>query len=321
MIVDTLALLLRVCATTGGIVMIYAAFLRENELTAVQAALEELWIEIDDLRAKTTARHKSFILVLCKRLIQFLDALFGPRGNSFQNFSASVLWGTLTLTIGLPLFREAASGPLAAAANWNLRAFCAGCLMLWMIRRSSLLTRGLAWLVIVAAACASFNAGPATLLWAGWVIINIPLVRWTRRALGWVVQNESLIVVCGVIAVECGFIILTSAVLVAAATSTGAEESYLAAWYAAGLCLGAIDVMIVGHVALLAIAALTGVLLLLHRLAWGVIDRLSYSLQMKNVAKQSSLLFAVGLALLAGGVWPQFADVVRAGASRIGMKI
>lgn len=90
---DFIIIMLRVLASMGGLLFIYAAvFLYEDEQGKLQNKLEDWWIRIEDTQRTMLSRHTNLMRYLAGVMTSVIDRLFGARLLSIQSVGVSICY-------------------------------------------------------------------------------------------------------------------------------------------------------------------------------------------------------------------------------------
>lgn len=315
-----------VAAVLGLACLYIAAFLYEDEEKRLQSRLEDLWLKLEERKVAALSRHAALLSALSATVEGWLARVFGDRLLSLQGFGVSVsyslasiffglAWGIVFLTPDPPDSR----GLLLAGVFLLLALLFAWVGTLPLLRpRTGRVTVGLAFLVLALAAG-----------WLGWGSFLAPgrgEDPWIARVLS---LGLSAVPVAGVVSVT--FFVALSRRLV----NWGVVEDVTSPWRAhvqlfAGILLNFsllavflglplsylvlnVDESLLWFLYLCAnlptsFASLlllgAGALLLLHRLAWPLLNRSLYALQRYNVFAHRKKFWGLGLLLLGLAVSP-----------------
>jgi hypothetical protein len=99
-----------------GLLLIYAAFLYEDEQGKIQSVMEDTWARVNDLRAKALGWHTAFIRAISEKITAGFDKVFGKKLFSLQSLTVSicyaVAWFWLAIII-LSLWTKPADFPFS----------------------------------------------------------------------------------------------------------------------------------------------------------------------------------------------------------------
>jgi len=321
---------LRALAITGGLVLCYGAlFLYEREQAAIQNALEEWWIRIDDLQFHALRKHAAFLRGVSDLSDRALRRVFGPNIVSIRaiaisllvSFASTVLIGNLAAELQALLIR--APFVSAAAQGWCVEYGLAMALVLG-IYTPVVRALGVSAIVIVMVATVTRRADP--LLYVFW-LLSIPVTAWTLDLSLELLEWPILVLVIGS---ACNLLCIAALRMLVAwqANSWTAPRIWMAACLQLTLALFlsalpiwiglqlidvfynlALAMILVPLATFLVATACTIVFvvaatLLLHRAVWPALQRPLYQIARAGVFRSAgarAALFALGSSIVAVG--------------------
>lgn len=340
-VVIVIELLLRGVALGGGLVACYGAlFLYENEERLVQNVLEGWWIRIADLRRDLMSRHAAFVLGTASLTRTLLDRVFGLRLFSVRSFAVSVCLSysslaLLMMSVQAELIRDIESG---GASKYGLDPTLPPSTYFEFFRVLGLLGV-LSLLSIAAGTLTMFRWLPAASaigifaflafdrqgsLAAGFrdlarmFIILVVAMGWSvaaiaalRAMITWQSQRRSSIAT---------YLVGLGALLLAPSFTFAPAFVGWTLYYHDHRHIGTVilmsSVMNVGICAIVFVFGCSAIALLVHRMAWPVIDRPLYRLARIGVLKTASTraaLFVAGAAavVVALGLGDDVGGIIR----------
>jgi hypothetical protein len=303
--------ILRCSLATLGVVCIYAAvFLRETTENNIESAVFEWWVKIDDAQKATRERVATFMRGVASLTARGLDWVFGPKFFSLRMIPLSVYFSLasffLLAVCMLPFVKHPPNATEGSAFLFLIYFLFLG-LFPALVRDKWLVAF---WWVVFLFKIFSFT---------GLILFVVKLrgLHFTAKGIGLIVLLFACSLVC-----DLGYIALTRFalkhakeidnpakilfVLVANALALAVPlvlpiwvgvklmnvARYAAVMVIASVLFNGIDI-VVGTAAFLLAS-----LLLIHRIAWPLIERPLYAFQRYSPIRNKKWLFGTGLALI-----------------------
>jgi hypothetical protein len=309
-----------------GIILIYGAcFLYEDEEKALQNALTDWWIRIDDRRLRGTSKRVQFVRQVAHRVCARYDRVFGRNLLSVRAFSVGLncsagsifILAAMRPSLQYYLAQEANDPVASRAALVNLvvtlPTFVLIAILLFLLRDSKILFSlvYIPWSFLVIIASTQFDLREERVLsimvssWAGLSLgivcdlVYIVVLRWVTRRLRWS-KHFLAMVLLTVLSTAIGLLLAVGPLvfpvsqgglghLLMESASTSAPRTVFILFLACSNLL-----VFLASVWLLFTAAL----MLFHRLFWPTLSRPLYALARVGVFRHRKTIFIAGLGLL-----------------------
>jgi hypothetical protein len=299
-----------------GVLLIgWSAFLYEGEERAIADALASWWVKLDDTRQSAVRKNVVFMQHVAVTIAEWINGIFGTRLLSLRAVSASLcLSGSSALLVFFAA--NSARYPTYVDLSDSLTYLLPSAALFYVAVNNA---RYLTIVRPVVAACViaigmeiayESETGSPTAMWEGFalgVVADYLIIIFTRRfAIRlMVVRNMAVPIVVAFGGILAAGLITAGPVYIASRTA-GEALTIDAAWIA-------IATNLFGVIVSLAFVILP-LTLLVHRLAWPVLNRSIYAIQRFQLFQQRKVLLFAGSTLICVGV-PRLGPLVRAAAA------
>ena len=303
--------ILRFFLATLGVVCIYAAvFLRETTENKIESTVFEWWVMIDDAQRATRERVATFMRGVARLTARGLDWVFGPKLFSLRMIPLSVYFSLasffllavcilpfvkhppnakestaflfLVYFLFLGLFPALVSNKWLVAFWWAVflfKIFSFTGLILFIVK-----TRGLHY--------TAKGLGLIVLLFASSLVCDLGYIALTRIALKHALEIENPAKILFVLVANAFALAVPLVLPIWVGVKLINVAHYAATMIVASVLFNGIDIVVGTAAFLLAI------LLLIHRVAWPLVERPLYAFQRYSPIKNKKWLFGAGVALI-----------------------
>lgn len=309
--------ILIVISRVMGFLLLYVAiFLYEDEEGRLQNRLEVWWIKVRYGRDRALSRAAEIFAFSTKAASQLFDKVFGPRLLSLRAVAVSLCLSMASLNLFAPLlsiFGYGVPAPGSTSAIWTGLCFLAfgfgrslfdtkWMSRLWNIVLILVLAQNFGEIIVRVVFQMGLHAALRFLTFLGMLLtlsfafdlLFLGLTRWMVRRtsvmtklpfmIGFLLLNILLAVA----------LVFSPVVILAKSMPDEHHPSLLSLAALAVIPLNSVDVMLCLFVFFVL------ALFVVHRLLWPLLERPLYAIARYGLIKRKALLWAVGLALIAG---------------------
>lgn len=306
---DTVITILRgVSVTLGGLLLLAAFVLYEDEKKHLQSRLATCWIKVHDFQKQGVTRRAAFMRVVAEGVGTILDSVYGPRLFSFRTLAAAVCLSYSSAIFSILIFGEFYS---AGGTNWSSAlkfgfGFMAGPLLIALFDEKYQSYVSVALLAVCGAILvpASEQFGPnglgkaqqAILIGATIVVMDLLLVGAIRWVSNIAASSQSFwrMIGCAVASIAIGAIAAPLPAYFAFGNSWTNGEYFWLVFF-----IPAFTNFFETLAALLFLFVAVG--MVIHWLLWPLLSRLLYPLANENIFANRKTLGAIGIALITLG--------------------